>query len=268
MTAEVVENTIARRTGSLPAACLHLLGLTLRRQIFSRQTLVCLALTTLCALIVVAWSHQRAPTAKKLAEHVLMASYIGFLMPIFAISYGASGIGGEREDRTLIYLLIVPIPRAVLYLTKAFATLLLVAAWTAASLALLCLLASSYGRELFPIFLAPSLLGVTLYASLFLLLGATFRHGTIISLAYWFFLEVLFGAMPGIVKRLTVAYYVKCVIYENGQELRLTPVGRVARETFLAIPGSTATWAMAIAAALLLMLGAAVLSTREYAELG
>jgi ABC-type transport system involved in multi-copper enzyme maturation permease subunit len=268
VTAEIVEDKTASSTGNLPAACLHLLGLTLRRQLFSRQTLVCLGLTVLCALIVVAWSYQRFPTTKKLAENVLMASYIGFLVPIFAISYGAAGIGGDREDRTLIYLLIVPIPRAVLYLTKALGTLLLVTAWTASSLALLCLLAGSYGREVFPVFLLPSLLGVSLYASLFLLLGATFRHGTIISLAYWFFLEVLFGAMPGIVKRLTVAYYMKCIIYESGQELKLAPVGRVARETFLAIPGPTAAWVMASAIVVLLAAGASVLSSREYAELG
>ncbi|MDZ4688586.1 MAG: ABC transporter permease subunit [Planctomycetaceae bacterium] len=255
-------------SGRLASACSELFWLTLRRQLRSRQTLVCLALTTLCALIVLAWAQQRSPTAKKLAEQVLIPTFVGFLMPIFAVSYGASGIGGEREDRTLIYLLIAPIPRAVLYLVKAFATMLLVALWAGGSLGVMCLLAGEHGREVFFVFLPASLLGTTVYAALFLFLGASFRHGTIISLAYWFFLEVLFGAMPGIVKRVTVSFYVKCLIYEAGEDLRLRPMGRVSQETFLAVTGDTALIALASALVGLLVLGAGVLSAREYAELG
>lgn len=189
-------------------------------------------------------------------------------MPIFAISYGASGIGGEREDRTLIYLLITPIPRAVLYLIKALATVLLVAFWAGGSLGLMCLLAGEHGRDVFPAFLAAGLLGTAVYAGLFLFLGASFRHGTIISLAYWFFLEVLFGAMPGIVKRVTVSFYAKCLIYEAGEEFSLQPRGRIAREMFLAVSGDMAWLVLWSAFAALLALGAMVLATREYAELG
>lgn len=262
-------NDIALRPArSLISACGQLLGLTLRRQLFSRQTLVCIGLTVLCALIVLAWSRQTSPNAKKLAEQVLVPTFVNFLIPIFAISYGASGIGGEREDRTLIYLLITPIPRALLYLTKALATLLLVAGWSAAALIVLCLLAGSYGREVLPVFLPACVCGSVVYASLFLLLGAAFRHGTILSLAYWFFLEVLFGAMPGIVKRLTVAFYVKCMVYDAGKDLRLGPLGRMAREMFLPVEGTTALTVLLSALAVLLTLGAVVLSSREYAELG
>jgi ABC-type transport system involved in multi-copper enzyme maturation permease subunit len=257
-----------RSSRSTIAACSHLFGLTLRRQLFSRQTLVCIGLTVLCALIVLAWSRQTHPSAKKLAEQVLVPTFVNFLIPIFAISYGASGIGGDREDRTLIYLLITPIPRAVLYLTKALATLLLVAGWSAGALVALCLLAGSHGREVLGVFLPASVCGSVVYASLFLLLGATFRHGTILSLAYWFFLEVLFGSMPGIVKRLTVAFYVKCLVYDAGTDLRLGPLTRIAREMFLPVEGSTALLVLLGALAALLTLGAAALSSREYAELG
>ena len=257
-----------RPAGSVVSACGHLFVLTLRRQLFSRQTLVCLGLVGLCTLIVFTWSQQTSLSAKRLAEFFLVPIYVGFLVPIFAISYGASGIGGEREDRTLIYLLITPIPRALLYLTKALATLALVAAWTAGSLLVLCLLAGSYGRQMFPVALPACVLGSLVYAGLFLLLGAAFRHGTIISLAYWFFLEVLFGAMPGIIKRVTVVYYMKCMIYDAGTEFRLAPLSRVQQEMFLAIPGSTALTVLSCALAVLLALGALVLSSREYSELG
>lgn len=251
---------------STASACRHLFALTIRRQLFSRQTLASLALSTLCVLIVLAWSRQSDPTTKKLAEHVLVPTFIAFLMPIFAICYGASGIGGEREDRTLIYLLIASIPRSLVYLMKALAGLTLVAAWTAGTLFVVCRLAGEPGRELFPIFLPASLLGGLAYASLFLLVGAAFRHGTIISLVYWFFLEVLFGNLPGIVKRVSVAFYVRCMVYDAGGDLQLGPIGRAAREMFLPVSGATASIALTATIATLLAAGLVSFEWREYRD--
>lgn len=248
------------------SACGHLFGLTIRRQLISRQTLACVALTGLCAMIVLAWSRQSDPTAKKLAEQVLVPTFVAFLMPIFAICYGASGIGGEREDQTLIYLLIVPITRPLVYFTKALAGLTLVAGWTGGSLYLFCRLAGPPGLKLFAMFLPATLLGGMAYASLFLLVGAVFRHGTIISLVYWFFLEVLFGNLPGIVKRVSVAFYVRCMIYDSGGDLQLGPLGRVAREMFLPVSGMTATITLSAAIAGLLGLGLLLFETREYRD--
>lgn len=248
------------------SACRHLFLLTVRRQLFSRQTLACLALAALCAMIVLAWARQSEPTAKKLAEQVLVPTFVAFLMPIFAICYGASGIGGEREDQTLIYLLIAPIPRSLIYFTKACAGLALVATWTGGTLFVLCRLAGTPGSDLFGMFLPAALLGGLAYASLFLLVGAVFRYGTIISLVYWFFLEVLFGNLPGIVKRVSVAYYVRCMVYDAGGDLKLGPLTRVAREMFLPVTGTTATIALSALIVALLSLGIASFEAREYRD--
>lgn len=242
--------------------------LTFRRHLLSRQTLVCLGLTFVLGAIVVAWSLQASRTPKKLADQVLVTTFIGFLMPIFAISYGAASIGGEREDRTLIYLLITPIPRPLIYLIKAAAALLLVELWATTSLAAFCLIAGEYGKEVFWIFLPGVLLGAAAYGSLFLLIGAAFRHGTIISLAYWFFLEVLFGAMPGIVKRMTVSFYVRSWLYDAGSELRLGPQGRINKEMFQAVSGETAILVLSLIVIGLLGAGAWIFSNRSYEELG
>ena len=253
-------------TPSTASACWHLFTLTLRRQFFSRQTLASFVLALLCALIVLAWSRQSDPTSKKLAEQVLVPTFVAFLMPIFAICYGASGIGGEREDRTLIYLLMVSMPRPLVYLMKALAGLTLVAVWTVATLFVLCRLAGAPGREVFAIFLPASLLGGLAYASLFLLVGAVFRHGTIISLVYWFFLEVLFGSLPGIVKRVSVVFHVRCMVYDAGADLQLGPLGRVAREMFLPVSGTTAAIVLAAAIVTLLLVGLASFEHREYRD--
>lgn len=269
------ETFLAPREAAAPVAglreiavgCWQLFRTTLRRQILSRQALVGITLTLLCCLIVLAWSRQREPTSKKLAEQVLVPTFVAFLLPVLAICHGASAIGGEREDRTLIYLLITPIPRPLVYLTKAAAALGLVMAWAAVVLTLLCLLGGAPGREMLPVFLPASLLGAAAYASLFLLLGALFRHGTIIALAYWFFLEVLFGNLPGIIKRVSVAFYVRSVIYDAGAAQSLGPMGRIGREMFLAIPGTTATIVLGIGTLGLVALGAYVFAQREFRDL-
>lgn len=248
------------------SACRRLFWLTVCRQLLSRQTLACVALTLLCSLIVLAWSRQHDPTGKKLAENVLVPTFVAFLMPIFAISYGASGIGGEREDGTLIYLLIVPIPRPLVYLMKAGAGLALVGLWTTGTLFLLCRLAGAPGRDVFLMFLPATLLGSLAYASLFLLVGAIFRHGTIISLVYWFFLEVLFGNLPGIVKRVSVAFYVRCMVYDAGSNLQLGPIAKVAREMFLPVSGTTAMLTLIGAVAGLLLIGVVAFEQREYRD--
>ncbi|MBI1348529.1 hypothetical protein GC163_19825 [bacterium] len=255
-------------SGEVRRACWQLFTLTLRRQLLSRQTLVCLALTVVVGAIVLAWTFPESRTAKKLAEQVLIPTYVAFLMPIFAISYGAAAIGGEREDQTLIYLLMTPLPRALAYGVKALATLVLVWGWSIVSLGSFCLLAGNSGRELFPLFLPGALLGGTAYAMLFMLIGTLFRYGTMISLAYWFFLEVLFGAMPGIVKRVTVSYYVKCLVFDAGSEIPLGPRGRVQREMFLAVSGETAMTVMIAAAVGFILLGATIFHQREFSELG
>jgi ABC-2 type transport system permease protein len=240
--------------------------LTIRRQLFSRQTLACIALTVLCSMIVLAWKRQADPTAKKLAEFVLMPSFVTFLMPVFAICYGASAIGGEREDQTLIYLLISPIPRPLTYATKALAGLTLVAGWTIGTLFVLCRLAGPPGQQVFTMFLPATLLGGLAYASLFMLVGAVFRFGTIISLVYWFFLEVLFGNLPGIIKRVSVAFYVRCMVYDADGDLELGPISRVAREMFLPVSGTTATITLSATTVALLLLGIWLFEQREYRD--
>ncbi len=251
----------------LATAALHLLWLSIRRQIFARHTLVSIGLTLLVSLIVLAWSRQPNPTTKKLAEQVLVTLYVGFLIPVFAICHGASAVGGEREDRTLIYLLIVPIPRWLTYFVKWLAASLVAGTWTAGSLWLFCTLAGGRGVGLVEVFGGAAVLGVVAYTSLFQGVGALFRHGTIISLAYWFFLEVLFGNVPGIMKRVSVAFYARCLIYDRGSELQLGPISRVARETFLPVEGETAVVALCAISAALLLVGAMLFQKREYPEL-
>jgi ABC-2 type transport system permease protein len=245
--------------------CAHLAGLSLRRQLLSRHTLVSIVLAGLACLIVVAWSMQKEPSAKKFAQDVIVPVLAAILLPIYAICYGASSIGSEREDRTLIYLLTTPLPRPLIYLTKYAVATMLVVAWTLGTLAVLSGLAGEHGREPLRLFWPAVLLGAWAYGSLFHLLGAAFRRGTIVSLAYTFFLEFLLGNMPGIVKRVSLSFYTSCMIYDAGSGLGVKPV--LARELFLPISGRSAAIVLALTAIALLALGLLVFTRREYRDL-
>jgi ABC-2 type transport system permease protein len=264
-TADAASNT---SSPSVFRAAVFLFWLTLKRQFFSRQTLVNVGLLTICGLIVAAWAQRSNRTVNGFADFMLLPTYIGFLMPILAVSYGSSTIGGEREDQSLIYLLVTPIPRGVIYVVKALAAGALVLSWSASALLLLCFLAGPVGEKTLPVYWQAAVLGSLLYASVFLFLGAMFRHGTILSLAYWFFLEVLFVQMPGTVKRVTVAYYIRCVIFDAGKEFRFGPRTPADQELFGAIPGNTAALVMIAAIVMITVIGATLFSRREYTELG
>ncbi len=249
-------------------ACASLFRLTLQRQLFSRQTLVNFGLAVLCGLIVAAWAHRGHRTVFGLCYNMLLPTFIGFLMPIFAISYGSSTIGGEREDQSLIYLLVTPIPRFAVYITKALAASLLVAMWSCTALCTYCYLAGEIGQKALPVYFTATVLGGLAYTCVFMLLGALFRHGTILSLAYWFFLEVLFVQMPGTVKRVTVSYYVRCLIFDAGKEYNIGPRTPAEQEMFSALPGDQAWMILLGATIALTLLGALAFSRREYTELG
>ena len=249
----------------LVPACLHLFVLSLRRQFFSRQTVICLVLTALSCLIVVGNSMQKEPTLKKFAQEVLIPVHSAFLVPIFAICYGTSAVGGEREERTLVYLLITPLPRPLVYVVKFSAATTCILAWTVGSLSLLCFLGRPWGIEAFHLFWPALVLGATAYASLFHTLGAAFRRGTIVSLAYTFFLEGLLGNMPGMVKRVSLSFYLSCMIYDAGSEQEIVPL--IAREMFLPIPGRSAAVVLASIAVGLIGAGLVVFTRREYRDL-
>jgi ABC-type transport system involved in multi-copper enzyme maturation permease subunit len=248
------------------ARCAFLLFRSIRRQLLSKQTLVALLLAGVCGLIVLAWAQQRHPTPKRFAEMMLIPTYIAFLMPILAVCYGASSIGGEREDGTLIYLLIASIPRPLVFTVKFMATMLLSGTLAAATLGALCLLGGASGRAAWPIFWPAGVLGAMTYAGLFLTFGAAFRHGTVLSLAYWFFLEVLIGNLPGIINRWSLVFYVRCLIYEAGSRYDIRPLGEESQIQFHPIPGPTAAVTLLSLLGALFVIGMITFSRKEYHE--
>ena len=142
--------------------------------------------------------------------------FASFVVPICALAFGTASIGGDREDRTLVFLLVRPIPRALILLAKFTATLPLVLGLVVGSFWLV-LPAGRRGRPGgVPLYL-PAMVYMTLaYVCLFHLFAVAFRHSTIIALIYALFMELMLGNMPGIVKRVAVNYYGRSMMYAAG----------------------------------------------------
>jgi len=239
-------------------------GLSLRRLAWSRQTMVSLLLLGLASLAVIAWSLHHDRTVEALTEQILLPLYVSFLLPIFCLCYAAAAIAGDREDQTLVFLLVTPLPRPAVYAAKYATALVLTLVWTLGAFAVLCRLAGAAGQDAFRLFWPAMLWSTLAYVGLFCLFSAAFRRATIVALTYSLFLETLLGNMPGTVKRVAVCFYTQCLIYDAGSPLGLGPAGSRNPELFLPVSGQTAWLVLCVLAVGLFFAGMWLFCRREY----
>ncbi|HVX14973.1 MAG TPA: ABC transporter permease subunit [Pirellulales bacterium] len=188
--------------------------------------------------------------------------FVGFLLPVCALAYGTSSVGGDREDRTLLFLLIRPIPRWLVLSAKFAAASVLTVGLVVLSFNLDCRMAGPAGDLAYQLYLPAVLYSTLAYLGLFHLFAVTLRHSTIVALVYAIFLEFLLGNLPGIVKRVTVNYYGRSVMYS------LAATDGVQRPGwFEPISVSAASWTLGAIALGSLVLATLVFQFREYRDL-
>ena len=244
-----------------------LTALTFHRLLWSSSTLMVLLPLAGCLLFVLRRHYNRGEfTEDDFRDYsdFMILVYASFVVPICALAFGTASVGGDREDRTLVFLLVRPIPRALILLAKFTATLPLVLGLVVGSYWLDCRLAGEVGQVAFGLYL-PALVYMTLaYVSLFHLFAVAFRHSTIIALIYALFMELLLGNMPGIAKRAAVNYYGRSLMYAAGATEGLPAPDP---QWFEPLSVETATWALAGIAVGGILLAAIVFSRREYRDL-
>jgi ABC-2 type transport system permease protein len=142
--------------------------------------------------------------------------FLAIIVPLCTLALGTAGIGAEREDRTLLWLLIRPLPRPLILLAKYMAALPLTIGLVVGSFYVYCTLAGPTGALAWRLFL-PAIVGTTVaYLGLFQLFAVLWRHATILALVYALFVEWLVGSLPGIIKRVAVNYYGRNLLYQLG----------------------------------------------------
>src|SRR5215475_5013250 len=97
----------------------------------------------------------------------LMFVFASFVVPICAVAYATASIGGDREDRTLLFLLVRPVPRPLIFFAKFIATLPLVLGLVMGSFYLYCRLGGENGHTAYMLYLPAIFYMSVAYVSLF-----------------------------------------------------------------------------------------------------
>jgi ABC-2 type transport system permease protein len=245
--------------------CGTLFWLTFDRLLWSSATLAVLFPLAICVVVLGRWRFDGGDSDAfdRFSGEFVFTLFAGFVVPICALAYATTSIGSEREDGTLLFLLLRPIPRALALLVKFAATLPLVVGGIVIGYWLACRQVGPVGGLAFRLYLAP-LVGMSLaYAGLFHLFAVCLRHATIMAVVYALFVEFVLGNTPGIVKRVAVSFYGRSIMAAVGADHGATPP---PERWFVPVSAETGAWALAAIALGCLTAAACVFQWREYRE--
>jgi len=152
-------------------------------------------------------------------KNVVFSVLLGFLLPLWCLTFAVEGLGSEREGKTLFWLFSKPVPRSSIYVGKFLAILPWVIIWSLGGFFVLAVCAGDSGIFAFKLFWQPIALASITYASVFFFMGACLPRASLIALAYAFVVETLLGSMPGSLKQLSVAFYARCIMFQKSSDL-------------------------------------------------
>lgn len=194
---------------------------------------------------------------------VVLSIFLSFLLPIWVLSFATEAIGGERENQSLIWLLSRPLSRPAIYLAKFLALLPWTVGLALGGFGLLCYLAGPPGWLAWKLDW-PVMIWTTLaFSALFHLLGVSVRRPAVVAVLYVFFLEILINLMPGYLKRFSISYYARCMIFDVGGPFGVSPENP---RIFMPLDATTA-WLVLITMTLsFLLIGVLIFSRSQYRD--
>jgi hypothetical protein len=195
---------------------------------------------------------------------VVFSIYLTFLLPLWSLSFATEALGGDRESNSLVWLLSRPLSRPAIYLAKFVALLPWSLGLNLVGFGLLCVAAGKPGLLALRLYW-PAVLWATLaFSALFYFMGAFFRRPAVAAIVYAFFLEVIFGNMPGYLKRVSIGFYTRCMMYESASHFGVQPE---RPDIFLPVDGVTAVAVLIGLTVVLLGAGMVVFSRSQYREI-
>jgi ABC-type transport system involved in multi-copper enzyme maturation permease subunit len=209
-------------------------------------------------------ANYRPNATVRFAEENAIRLFVGFFLPILCLLYAAAAFGDEYEERTFVYVLSRPLTLWKVYLAKGLGAAPLVALSTLGGFGALCLAGGEPGREAWTLFWPAIAAGAFAYGCLFLLVGALAPKPMVVGVGSAFFFEFIAGNLPGTIKRCSVSFYCRCMMFDEGSALGLQPL---STRQFLPISGESALAALLTFGVVLLAIGAWRFHRREYRDL-
>lgn len=232
---------------SAPTVSLPVLRLTLRVLLAGRRAIALglLAALPVVAALIFAAAGDIDPELfwARLVQRLLIPTVTAFV----AVVIGASAIGDEREDGTILYLAATPIPRAGLVLTK------VLAAW-AASLALLVpsvllagivALGSDAGGSLLLWPLVAVALSAFCYCAVSAWLSLAIRRPVVVGVLYILLWEGSIATFAASADRFSIAAYGRAIAVEGVIDVNAPGVSALVAVVILGIVSALAIWAAA-----------------------
>lgn len=195
--------------------------------------------------------------------------FLRFIVPILGVFYGTALIADEVEDKTITYLFTRPIPRAAVLLGKYLAYLASTVLIVLPSVMLVYfLLVPIGGGSIAATFLTLLrdlgllALGLAVYGAVFAAVGAWLKRPVLFGLFFALGWENFALALPGYLKRFTVAYYTQGLVpHAMPQDNLLSLLQSFFRDS-VSVPQSLLTLLLLLAVALALATRA--VEKREY----
>jgi hypothetical protein len=195
---------------------------------------------------------------------VVLSFFVSFLMPVWTLSFATDALGAERENGTLMWLMARPLSRPALYLAKYVGVLPYTFAMCAGGFGVLCLAGGWPGRLAFQVFWPAVLVGTWAFSSLYFCMGVCLQRPAIAAIVYSFFLETVLANMPGHMKRLSVGFYTRCMMFEGAARYGFQPEKPAVYQP---VSGSAALIVLILVVAASLLIGIWVFSYKEYRDL-
>jgi ABC-type transport system involved in multi-copper enzyme maturation permease subunit len=194
--------------------------------------------------------------------------YLRFMIPVLGVFYGTSLIADEVEDKTITYLFTRPIRKGAVLLGKFFAYLACTVFVVLPSVVIVYLaivpMRGSLGASFIDLVkdLLLLALGLASYGAVFAFIGARFKRPLLVGLVFIFGWEQAALALPGYMKKLTVAYYLQALVpHAMPNDNVVSLIQGIFRET-PSLPASL-FWLFAISG-LFLWMAAVSVERKEY----
>ncbi len=271
---------VPSRPPGLLFAALRVLDLSLGEMLWSRRTIfmgLVVGLPVVMAAVVRLVHAFGAPAVRvnnmvvdgpTIFGLMIWLFYLRFSVPVLGVFYGTSLIADEVDDKTITYLFTRPIPRSAVLLGKYFAYLACTVLVVLPSVAIVWLLVvpigGSLGSHFFDLLkdLAILALGLMVYGALFAFVGSALKRPLLIGLLFVFGLETTLLALPGYLKRFTVAFYLQGLVpHAMPSDSAVSLIQGIFRE--MPTLGTSLFW-MAVMEVGFLWLAARIVSSREY----
>jgi ABC-2 type transport system permease protein len=194
--------------------------------------------------------------------------FLWFIVPVLGVFYGTSLIADEVDDKTITYLFTRPVRRGAVVIGKFIAYLFCTILVVLPSVMIVYFLMVPFSQipaSFLSLVVDLGVLGLGLaaYGALFALIGAALRRPLVVGLVFIFGWEFVTLAVPGYLRRFTLAYYLQTLVPHSmptGNAVSLLQ-GAVFRDP--PSPAASIAW-LVLAIVVSLALAVRVVEQREY----